>query len=343
MKNEKHFISYSRVDASDFALRLASDLKANGFNIWLDQQDIRGGVVWDIAVQQALEEAECMIIILSRSSVNSPNVLDEVSFALKSNKKVYPVLKDDCKIPFRLDRIQYIDFRNSYNEGIGKLISTLDASVRAVIAPARPAWKIMLPLILVVVAILVILAFIFNTKNTTTAEKRDQPPKEDTTKTVEQPVDPGADKPTATNDVLFSIAGYKAGYELNNEVLVIHITSPNSFPSIDVDVNENKIVDPNLDRSYGIVGGSLNKICTQFLLSENSSTGCGVAPSNATLSVIDDIFTFSLPIAEIKGNPNSRSVSLQISIYNNQNGWQHFPDSNRFKDLSKVYTIPVNQ
>lgn len=41
------FISYSRVN-SEFVVRLAKDLKAAGFDVWLDQLDIpkaRGGMM----------------------------------------------------------------------------------------------------------------------------------------------------------------------------------------------------------------------------------------------------------------------------------------------------------
>ena len=41
--------SYCRVD-SDFALKLAEDLKAAGANVWIDQLDIELGTPWDGAV-----------------------------------------------------------------------------------------------------------------------------------------------------------------------------------------------------------------------------------------------------------------------------------------------------
>ena len=40
------FFSYSRND-SDFALRLAKDLKSAGANVWIDQLDIKAGQEWD--------------------------------------------------------------------------------------------------------------------------------------------------------------------------------------------------------------------------------------------------------------------------------------------------------
>ncbi|MBA2561324.1 MAG: toll/interleukin-1 receptor domain-containing protein [Chitinophagaceae bacterium] len=80
------FFSYSRADASDFALRLAVDLKKEGFNVWIDQQDIRAGSEWDLEIEKALETSDCLLFIESEKSVTSTNVLDEVYYALEQKK-----------------------------------------------------------------------------------------------------------------------------------------------------------------------------------------------------------------------------------------------------------------
>src|SRR5262245_28503119 len=126
------FFSYSRND-SDWALRLAKELKASGANVWLDQLDIKPGQRWAGAVEKALADCASLLVILSPSSVESTNVMDEVSFALEEQKPVIPVLVRDCKIPFRLRRLQYIDLRSEYNTGLKQLIKTLtddEATVR---------------------------------------------------------------------------------------------------------------------------------------------------------------------------------------------------------------------
>jgi len=53
------FVSCSR-DDSEFALRLARDLKAAGARVWLDQLDIEPGHPWDNAIEEALKgQASC--------------------------------------------------------------------------------------------------------------------------------------------------------------------------------------------------------------------------------------------------------------------------------------------
>ena len=93
--------------------------------MWLDQLDIHPGQRWDRAVEEALRNCERILLILSPSSVSSDNVLDEVSFALETNKTIIPVLYLDCAIPFRLRRLQYIDFRTDYDRGLKELLRTL--------------------------------------------------------------------------------------------------------------------------------------------------------------------------------------------------------------------------
>jgi TPR repeat protein len=118
------FISYSRED-SEFALRLAQDMKAAGANVWLDQIDIKLGHPWDDAIEDALTEAPQMLVILSPASSKSSNVRDEIDFALRAGKIVVPILYVDCAIPLRLGRTQRIDFRADYAHGLTHLLDYL--------------------------------------------------------------------------------------------------------------------------------------------------------------------------------------------------------------------------
>lgn len=125
MELKKIFFSYSRADGSDFALRLALDLKKEGFNVWIDQQDIRAGSEWDLEIEKALETCDCLLFIETEKSVISNNVLDEVYYALDQDKKVIPVILHDSKTPFRLQRLQHVDFTKDYNAGLTQLIREL--------------------------------------------------------------------------------------------------------------------------------------------------------------------------------------------------------------------------
>ena len=121
------FVSYSRED-SEFALRLAQDLKAAGANVWLDQLELVPGRAWDNSIEDALLESPQILVILSPTSVKSENVRDEISYALKQGKTVIPGLYMECVIPLRLERRQHIDFRSDYAGGLAHLLKYLGVS-----------------------------------------------------------------------------------------------------------------------------------------------------------------------------------------------------------------------
>ena len=117
-KQRRTFISYSRIN-KDFALELAKELKLEGFDVWLDQLDIPLGARWDREVEKALKESEIFLIILTSASVASENVLDEIGYAIDSGKRILPILLEECEIPLRLRRFQYVDFTNkSFSDGV---------------------------------------------------------------------------------------------------------------------------------------------------------------------------------------------------------------------------------
>jgi len=129
MENPRVFFSYSRVD-SEFVLRLAKDLRSDGVNLWIDQLDIAAGDRWDRAVEDALGAAPCLLVVLSPASVESQNVMDEVSLAFDEGKRIVPVLASACTIPFRLRRLQHVDFTVDYDRGLEGVLKALNLQLR---------------------------------------------------------------------------------------------------------------------------------------------------------------------------------------------------------------------
>lgn len=121
MAPEKHrhtFISYSRIN-KEFAVKLAKELRAAGFPIWLDQLDIPAGSRWDDEIEKALWECGIFLTILTPASIASENAKDEIGYAIDHGKRILPVLLEDCEIPLRLRRFQYVDFTSmNYDQGV---------------------------------------------------------------------------------------------------------------------------------------------------------------------------------------------------------------------------------
>lgn len=120
----RYFFSYARAD-TEFVLKLATELRTVGADVWVDQLDIMAGQRWDHAVEEALETCQGMIIVLSPHSVASINVMDEVSYALGKTKPIIPILLRPCNIPFRLQRLQQVDFTGDYDAGFTRLLRDL--------------------------------------------------------------------------------------------------------------------------------------------------------------------------------------------------------------------------
>lgn len=141
MSNNEYevFISYSRSD-SEFALKLGRDLGAEGVNIWLDQLEINTGQIWDVEIEKALETCSKFLIILTPSSVSSKNVHDELSYALANSKQVYPVLRLECRIPYRLSSFQFSDFTIDYDKGFRGLLKALDIARYPIVKIGGQTW-----------------------------------------------------------------------------------------------------------------------------------------------------------------------------------------------------------
>jgi tetratricopeptide (TPR) repeat protein len=66
-----------------------------------------------------------MIVVLTPAAVESKNVMDEISFALDEEKTIIPLIMEACRVPFRLRRVQHIDFQSDYGGGLRSLTAAL--------------------------------------------------------------------------------------------------------------------------------------------------------------------------------------------------------------------------
>ena len=119
------FLSYSRKDIK-FVKQLAVDLKKEGFSVWMDQSSIPGGKHWDNHIEQALKKSFAVVLVISKASVKSENVKDEISFSKQRGVKIIPVLYQEAETPLGWDRWQWIDFRGNYYQGVNSLVDALN-------------------------------------------------------------------------------------------------------------------------------------------------------------------------------------------------------------------------
>jgi tetratricopeptide (TPR) repeat protein len=126
-----YFISYSRVDAEDFARRLADQIVAGppSYPVWLDVRDLQPGVDWDTQVRDALRDCSGLLFVVTADSVQDYSATKpEWVRALKYKKPVISLLFDaDAELPLRLESRQGIDFSDGFDVGLARLRSYLDA------------------------------------------------------------------------------------------------------------------------------------------------------------------------------------------------------------------------
>lgn len=125
------FISYSSKDRP-FALGLTKELENLGASVWIDQLGIKPGEDWDDAIEDALDSADTLLLLISPTSVESDNVKDEVSIAIEEKKKLVPVMIIPCdKLPMRWKRKQYADLVNQPDKGLKDVLNHLGLEVKA--------------------------------------------------------------------------------------------------------------------------------------------------------------------------------------------------------------------
>lgn len=119
------FLSYSEVDLN-IARAVYRRLAEAGIIPWMSRFDIPVGVRWDRAIDAALHAADYLVLIHSRASYHSENCWDEWAFFLKRDKPVIPLIFDEHELPFRLERVQHVNFHTqSFDMAMIQLVDYL--------------------------------------------------------------------------------------------------------------------------------------------------------------------------------------------------------------------------
>jgi len=120
----KVFLSYSAADR-DLARELISRLRAEGFEVWQDDE-VAPGDNWALAVGKALEESDAMIVLLSPEAAESEWVEREVEYALTSprykNRLLPVVVKPTRRIPWILRKLPLIRLYEDPVDGTDRVV-----------------------------------------------------------------------------------------------------------------------------------------------------------------------------------------------------------------------------
>jgi formylglycine-generating enzyme required for sulfatase activity len=129
----KVFISYSRKDMA-FADRLEAALKARGFEVLIDRQEIYAFEDWWKRIEALIGRADTVVFALSPDAVKSDVALKEAAYAASLNKRFAPIVcrrVDDSAVPDALRRLNFIFFDEAarFDESVDKLAEALQIDI----------------------------------------------------------------------------------------------------------------------------------------------------------------------------------------------------------------------
>lgn len=79
----KVFISHASEDKDRFVTEFAKKLRENGVDVWLDKWEmLPGDSLVDKIFEEGLKEAQAVIIVLSKYSIEKPWVREELNASL---------------------------------------------------------------------------------------------------------------------------------------------------------------------------------------------------------------------------------------------------------------------
>lgn len=124
-KRPKAFLSYSYADRS-IAIRVAEGLQAGGIEVWFDKWEILPG---DSLIKKIFEEglagADAFIVLLSKDSVESRWVQEELDVALikriEGVTRVIPVLTGNVQVPDPLRPLRWVDISRDFDTALREL------------------------------------------------------------------------------------------------------------------------------------------------------------------------------------------------------------------------------
>jgi TolB-like protein len=138
------FMSYASGDRAS-AEALAAYLERRGIHCWMAPRDVPTGALYADAIVRAINEAGAFVLLLSRSSIDSPHVGKELERASSKRKRIIAVRLDAAPLTpafeYFLSESQWADVAAEGREGaFARLAEALRGGAAAPpVAPAAPA------------------------------------------------------------------------------------------------------------------------------------------------------------------------------------------------------------
>ncbi len=132
VKTPKVFVSHASEDKDRFVLAFAERLRARGIDAWVDKWEILpGDSLVDKIFEEGLKDADAVIVVLSKTSVQKPWVKEELNASMvkkiNSHTKIIPVVIDECEVPEALQSTvwQRIQNLHSYDSEFDQIVASI--------------------------------------------------------------------------------------------------------------------------------------------------------------------------------------------------------------------------
>jgi TolB-like protein len=123
------FISYASHDEA-VAGRICAALEAAGFPCWIAPRDVRAGEPYAAAIVEAINACRIVVLVLTRSAIDSPHVLREVERASSKKRSILSIRLDAADLPPELE--YFLSANHWLEASSGKIESVLPALIESV-------------------------------------------------------------------------------------------------------------------------------------------------------------------------------------------------------------------
>jgi mono/diheme cytochrome c family protein len=122
------FISYAREDVLRIK-PLAEWLESHGWSLWWDEK-IQPGKRFPKVIEEALDEARCVIVVWSKTSISSDWVQTEAAEGLRREVLIPVILDENLRIPLQFRQLQTVNLTESLSH---QSLQQLDQAITGLI------------------------------------------------------------------------------------------------------------------------------------------------------------------------------------------------------------------
>lgn len=132
LKREAIFISHATPADNPFVRWLGAKLTANGYEVWADIFQLRGGQDWSRKLEEALRhKARKMLLVCTPTGLERQGVRNEIEIAARISSTIndpefiIPLRLEPFDPPFRIAQLQYVDFKSGWAAGLQEVMELL--------------------------------------------------------------------------------------------------------------------------------------------------------------------------------------------------------------------------